>query len=81
MQRLRIQCVNKVEKGPLKDTIERIGGLNKIGEKWNISIAEAVRGIQSGLWEFYVVQDNLEQTINFSDTDKPLLESLTECPW
>ncbi|WP_200978224.1 hypothetical protein [Echinicola sp. 20G] len=81
MRRLRIQCVNKVEKGPLKGSIDRIGGLNENGEKWNISIEEAQEGIQSGLWEFYIIQEKLEESITFSSSDNPLLESLLECPW
>ncbi|WP_215222706.1 hypothetical protein [Echinicola shivajiensis] len=81
MRRLRIQCVNKVEKGPFKGSINRIGGLNENGERWNISIEEAQKGIDSGLWEFYIKQEKLEENITFSSDEEPVLENLMECPW
>ncbi|UCS92250.1 hypothetical protein KZP23_16275 [Echinicola marina] len=81
MRRLRIQCVNKVEKGPLKGSIEIIGGLNENGERWNITVEEAIKGIQSGLWEFYIIKEKLEENISFSSSEEPVLESLMGCPW
>ncbi|WP_215224673.1 DUF3892 domain-containing protein [Echinicola shivajiensis] len=81
MRRLKIQCVNKIEKGPLKGSIERIGGLNENGERWNITVEEAIKGIQSGLWEFYIIQEKLEESITFSTSEETVLGSLMECPW
>mgnify|MGYP003651715507 CR=1 FL=1 len=60
MKRLRILCSKKLSKGTFEGDISHIGGVNGTGEKWNISVEEAIEGTQSGLYEFYMV-DGFEE--------------------
>jgi len=48
--------VKKISRGPFKGDITHIGGISETGENWNISIKEAIQGINSGNWEFYLVE-------------------------
>ncbi|WP_200979779.1 hypothetical protein [Echinicola sp. 20G] len=91
MKRIRIHCSIKINRGPLKGTVERIGGINNNGEKWNISIQEALKGTKSGLWEFYVLDNNVEVTLSAEFFEKLLtpysqnenitiFNELEECP-
>ncbi|MCE7056285.1 DUF3892 domain-containing protein [Algoriphagus sp. AGSA1] len=56
MKRLRILCTKKLTQGTFEGDITHIGGVNGTGEKWNISVKEAVDGIMSGAFEFYIVE-------------------------
>lgn len=93
MIRFRVFYVKKISQGPMKGDITHIGGINEAGENWNISVNEAIEGINSGNWEFYIVE-KLEEvqvsscTVNDSETFLStigqgylhnLLEELPEC--
>ena len=93
MERFRIFFVKKTTKGPSEGDITHVGGINELGEKWSISIDEAIEGINAGIWEFYLVE-NFEEipvnicTLNASETFLTakgqgylhnLLEDLPEC--
>jgi hypothetical protein len=47
--RVEINCINK---DPRQD--QRVGGPNPTGGRWIVSLSEAVAGVESGKWQFYV---------------------------
>lgn len=49
---VRIQCTNS--DGTDADyRIDNIGGVNPNGDRWKLTIDEAINGINSGKWTFY----------------------------
>ena len=57
---LRILCVNKQPAEEFHRQILHIGGLNADGTRWKMSQDEAVSGIESGRWRFYVQHPPLD---------------------
>lgn len=73
-------------------TITHIGGRNPLGEVWNLKIEEAIEGIQSGKWEFFMNMGRHSYPILLTQTatgnelittgsDKNLLLELPDCPF
>lgn len=52
--RARVSCVNKREHSNPHERILNIGGVNPNGSQWKLSQPEAIRGIQEGMYSFYV---------------------------
>jgi hypothetical protein len=51
---IRVECVNKNDRYDPHDRIQNIGGRNGDGTRWRLSQEDAIAGIGSGKWDFYV---------------------------
>lgn len=51
---IQIQCINKTDRFNPHERIRSIGGVNPDGTRWKLSEDEAIAGIKSGKWQFYV---------------------------
>jgi hypothetical protein len=52
--RVEISCVNKWDRQNEHERIQNVGGANLNGARWKLSEDEAIQGIDSGRWAFFV---------------------------
>ena len=54
--RVRIDCVTRTQRSGPHERISEVGGPNRNGGRWKLQQSQAITGIESGKWTFYVEQ-------------------------
>lgn len=92
--RHQIRCINKQDRDNPWERILNVGGTNADSSRWRLTQKEAVDGIQSGTYEFYVQSGQQQAKVIVAEsrfgnkylkteadtTTKDNLLSLPECP-
>lgn len=58
VQSLQVLTTTKDHRRDPYRTITHIGGLNADGSRWRLGVDEAIDGMRSRRWEFYVVDED-----------------------
>ena len=52
-ENIQIQCIKKSDRMNAHERIKSIGGVHN-GKPWKLTLEQAIQGIESGTWTFYV---------------------------
>lgn len=54
---VEIKCINKSDRMDPHERIRNVGGINPDGARWKLSQPDAIAGIETGKWSFYVIRN------------------------
>jgi Protein of unknown function (DUF3892) len=57
-QTVQISCINKTDRESAHERIRGFGGINVDGARWWLRLDDAIEGIKSDKWKFYVSVGN-----------------------
>jgi hypothetical protein len=49
-----VTCISKTTNHDRKDHLTHLGGQSPFGRGWRVTVAEAIKGILAGKWNFFV---------------------------
>jgi len=52
-----ISCVKIAQRKPKTTSIAKIGGWNPDASRWQLTVTDAIAGIEQGKWSFYTLLD------------------------
>jgi hypothetical protein len=51
--RIEIKCIKKSDRSSAHERIERVGGVNADGTRWNLPLDDAIKGVKDDKYDFW----------------------------
>ncbi len=67
--RIRVGCINKTDRDAFWERISHIGGMNPDGAKWRLTLDQAINGIETGKWSFFVMVNGVSTDVIIAKTE------------